>query len=361
MKIPIRNIYYLLAYAWDRLQEAGTVDVGEQEFKELIDLLAKVLVSGTSHMLRRGMARGYEPVEETIPGIRGRIQFSQSLRENAFQQGRANCSFDELSYDILSNQILRATVRSATRVNGLEKSIRNDLSGLLKRLEPVSDIDLRTNHFRQVQIHRNNAFYAFLLNICRLIYDNLLPTEGGRTYNFRDFVRDDRALASLFENFVRNFYDHEARQVGWSAGQRSFAWQDISGDPASVGRIPGMTTDVTLQNDGKTMILDTKYYSSSLQTVFDKESFHSTNLYQLFTYLKNYAVLKGRSPSDIHGVLLYPTVEEDFDHRLMMHGHPVRICTVNLADDWKNIYQRLLGILPSELLADYSLYPRHHE
>ncbi len=356
MKIPIRNIYYLLAYAWDHLQEAEVVDVGNEDFKELIDLFARVLLSGTTHMLRRGMARGYESVEKTIPGIRGRIRFSQSLRENTFQQGRANCSFDELSYDILPNQVLRATIRSTAKVSGLDKSIRADLLGLLKRLEPVSDIELRGSHFRQIQLHRNQSVYSFLINICRLIYDNLSLAEDGATRQFRDFVRDDRELAGLFENFVRNFYDQEAAVKGWRGGQRRFSWQQVDGERDSIGCLPHMTTDVTLQNGDRTVILDTKYYSSPFHKVYNKDTFHSSNLYQLFSYLKNYEALTNQPSLRVSGILLYPTVDEDFDHRVVLHGNQVRICSVNLAKDWKSIHERLLAILPDPV-SGISAFP----
>ena len=45
MTIPITNIYYLLCYAWDRLDEKDVVDVHPEEEKDLADLFARVLVS----------------------------------------------------------------------------------------------------------------------------------------------------------------------------------------------------------------------------------------------------------------------------------------------------------------------------
>ena len=61
MKIPILNIYYLLCYAWNKLEESGLVDVKTEDSTTLLDLFARVLISGTTHILKRGLDRGYIP------------------------------------------------------------------------------------------------------------------------------------------------------------------------------------------------------------------------------------------------------------------------------------------------------------
>jgi len=80
MKIPIQNIYYLLCYAWDKLDEGDIVEVKGIESTELCDLFAKVLISGTSHLLKMGLDRGYLLIGEEISGIKGKIDFGSSLK-----------------------------------------------------------------------------------------------------------------------------------------------------------------------------------------------------------------------------------------------------------------------------------------
>ena len=43
MEIPIQNIYYLLCYAWDKLEEKELIDVDPVGMTELVDLFARVL------------------------------------------------------------------------------------------------------------------------------------------------------------------------------------------------------------------------------------------------------------------------------------------------------------------------------
>ncbi|NIQ13085.1 MAG: restriction endonuclease, partial [Candidatus Dadabacteria bacterium] len=57
MSIPIQNIYYLLCYAWNKLEEKDLVNVQEEDTTKLIDLFAKVLINGTTYLLKRGLDR----------------------------------------------------------------------------------------------------------------------------------------------------------------------------------------------------------------------------------------------------------------------------------------------------------------
>ena len=65
--IPIANIYYLLCYAWDVLEEKESLaDVDVLDSTDILDLFARVLVNGTRRLVRRGLDRGYLPREGDI-------------------------------------------------------------------------------------------------------------------------------------------------------------------------------------------------------------------------------------------------------------------------------------------------------
>jgi len=76
MNIPIQNIYFLLCYAWDKLEERDTVAIKAVEGNQVIDLLAKVLIGGMNHLFRRGLDRGYIEFEAETKRIKGKIDLS---------------------------------------------------------------------------------------------------------------------------------------------------------------------------------------------------------------------------------------------------------------------------------------------
>ena len=170
---------------------------------DLINLFARVLVNGTRRLLRRGLDRGYLASEDEIPGVRGKLLVTQTLRRNLLRHGRAACAWDELEYDTLPNRILRTTLNRLRDADELDAATHADVHDLLRWLAPVRDIELHADHFRRVQLHRNNRIYAFLLHICEFVYEHWLPAEYGGARRFRDFLRD--ALPKLFQNFVFNF------------------------------------------------------------------------------------------------------------------------------------------------------------
>jgi 5-methylcytosine-specific restriction enzyme subunit McrC len=342
MVIPIQNIYYLLSYAWNKLDERSIVSVEKTDCNRVLDLFAKILSNGMRHILRRGLDRGYIPQTEMTGRLRGRIDFVTSLRPIILRSSTLYCEYDELSYDILHNQIVRTTINRVLRDNELDEAIRAELCFIDSKLRHISLIPLTKKHFRLVQLHSNNFFYDFLLKVCELIFDNLLISEEDGSCKFRDFLQDDKAMGRLFEEFVRNFLKMEQSQ--FDVGCEIINWQAEAIGMTSTDFLPTMRTDVSLTSPTRKIIIDTKYYARALQTYFDKETIHSANLYQLFAYLDNLEpVDKWEKPCE--GILLYPTTDKELDLRYNIKGHTVSIRTINLNQDWQQIHESLLKLV----------------
>ena len=340
--IPIANIYYLLCYAWDVLEEKDTLaDVDALDSTDLLDLFARVLVNGTRRLLRRGLDRGYLSREDEIPGVRGKILVTQTLRRNLLRHGRAACAWDELEYDTLPNRILKTTLQRLHEAEELDPATGADVHDVLRWLAPVRSIELRTEHFRRVQLHRNNRIYAFLLHICEFVHEHWLPAEHGGARRFRDFIRD--GLPGLFENFVRNFYRHELPAV-WKVKPLVIQWQITAPNADALALVPRMETDVCLRGPGRAIILDTKFYAQALKAGdHGKPRLPSANLYQLFTYLRQQSCEPGWEQAE--GVLLYPRTTRDFAVEFTTHGHRIRALSLDLAQPWQNIHTALMQIV----------------
>jgi len=343
VEIPIANIYYLLCYAWDALEEKDTLaDVEALDSTDLLGLFARVLANGTRRLLRRGLDRGYLPREGEIPGVRGKLLATATLRGGLLRRGRAACAWDELEYDTLPNRILKTTLLRLRDELTLDARTRADVRDLLRWLAPVQPLDLHAAHFRRVQLHRNNRIYTFLLHICEFIHEHWLPSEQGKGRRFRDFVRD--RLPALFERFVFHFYRHELPpEAGWQVTSPAFRWQFTGANDDAVALVPRMETDVCLARPGRAIILDTKFYAQALKAnVYGGAKLPPANLYQLFTYLRQHSAEVGWETAE--GVLLYPRTTCDFSAEFTTHGHRIRALSLDLAQPWRTIHQALLAI-----------------
>jgi len=72
-KIPVANIYFLLCYAWNKLEERDLVDIDTVSSTKLVDLFAKVLITGMNYLLKRGFDRGYINHQEDSAGSVGKL------------------------------------------------------------------------------------------------------------------------------------------------------------------------------------------------------------------------------------------------------------------------------------------------
>lgn len=340
-KIPVRNIYFLLCYSWNQLNEGQIVDVSIDESHEMADLFAKVLISGVNHLLRRGLERGYEAHIDELSTLRGKILVANSARRMLMVQGRAECEYDEFTVNTLSNQIIKSTIRLLLNISSLSSENKKGLISLLRSFSEVDDIRASKFLFRTIQLNSNNRFYRFLLNICELVQMNCLLDESSGAYKFRDFIRDDKAMARLYENFILNFYKRELPRL--DARKEKLKWQASSSTDPDLSLLPSMETDISLRSESKTLIIDAKYYSRTLQSYFDKESIHSSNLYQILTYLIN---VKARGGIDkaAAGMLLYPVVGQEVKEEYVLNGHVVHIRTLDLSQEWVGIKSQLLEI-----------------
>jgi 5-methylcytosine-specific restriction enzyme subunit McrC len=338
--IPVRNIFYLLSYAWDLLEEAEALEVETEDLPQGIDLVARLLVRGTQHLLRRGMDRGYLPQTEVLSTIRGRIDFGASVRRLYLAQLKAQCDFEEFLPDLLHNRILKSTLGILVGTDGLAARQRADLAAVLRRMEGISPIQIRNSHFFDVHLHRNNAHYRLLMHLCELVHDNLLVNEQTGQKIFRDFIRDEKQMARLFETFIANFY---RRETSWEATpQKRIDWNTTT--PSDL--LPEMRADVCLRKPGRVLVVECKYYSEALQSSpwSEKLRLRSQHLYQLTSYLEN---LRPTVPGcdDLEGLLIYPTVKARLEEDLVLNGKRIHVRTIDLDTPWEEISDRLVRIV----------------
>jgi 5-methylcytosine-specific restriction enzyme subunit McrC len=327
--IPIRNLYYLFCYAWDRFPEGKAIDVGDSDSPELYELLTRVLVKALTKQIRRGLFRGYVEVIDDTNDLRGKIVVSETMRRLLHMHGKANCKFDELDHDILPNQVIKATLKSLNALLVLDRTLREQVRMVSGKLRNISDIRLSPSHFRRLQVARN-------------IHQTLLPDEEGGGNRFVDVLDDAAQMAKVFEHFVRNFYRIEQKEF-LSVASENIDWDAVIDDASHKAYLPSMTTDITLRSPGRTIVIDTKFYKETLVSRYDSRKVWSSHLYQLYSYLKNFKPAPGSPPAE--GILLYPAIGESLDLHFVLGGHPVRVATVNLNLPWQDIHAQLLGTI----------------
>ena len=78
--IPVQNVYYMLAYAFQVLNEQGYKNIATEQFNNVAELCAAILSKGISVQLKRGLGRDYIPETDALSAIRGKIEISESIK-----------------------------------------------------------------------------------------------------------------------------------------------------------------------------------------------------------------------------------------------------------------------------------------
>jgi 5-methylcytosine-specific restriction enzyme subunit McrC len=171
-EIPVRNLYYLYAYAWNQFHFVHRVKTGEESGPDAAPFFATILLQGCRQIFHRGADRSYQTFEEELPLLRGRINVTKSFRHRSLERACVWCEYDELRYDGLQNQLIKATLERLRRDSHVPSPLKGEIAKVIRMFDTlgVKDIKIRGQDFRRVQLHRNNAFYGFLLHICELAY-----------------------------------------------------------------------------------------------------------------------------------------------------------------------------------------------
>ena len=105
-----------------------------------------------------------------------------------------------------------------------------------------------------------------------------------------------------------------------------------------------MQTDIVLsgKNSGKTLIIDAKYYAHNMQikAPYMTRTIHSANLYQIFTYVKNWPAAPDES---VAGMLLYAGTDDEIqpNNDYQISGNTISVKTLDLDCDFSCIAKKL--------------------
>lgn len=279
--IPVRNIFCMLAYAFQELRQETYRSVATEDFKNAAELFAEILRLGVGKLLRHGLRRDYVAVEETLPTLRGRLSLSATLRERIARRQRLACEYDEFLVDNTYNRIVKAALLTLLHTAAVSTGRKDALRRQLRYFGDVGKVELRRVRWDTLRYDRNSRLYQMLHFICRMLADDrLLTTDEGDNILPQFAIQD---INRLFEKFVLEFYRRHLPQC--KASDRWIMWNKR--EPQPVSFLPQMHTDITLTLGHRTLIIDTKFYSHNLQDHMGQKTIHSANLYQIFTYVVN--------------------------------------------------------------------------
>jgi 5-methylcytosine-specific restriction endonuclease McrBC regulatory subunit McrC len=256
-------------------------------------------------------------IEDEIKRIRGKILFKPSIKSNGLSGNTLCCQFDELSFDILENQILLSTLEFCEKeLLRRKKNVKGD-----KSKKSISDLALSTYNlvrllssqvsyrplniqlFNQLFFHRMNIAYKPILRICRFIYDSVVLFQEGEE---RFFDIPENKMSEIFERFLRNYLTENLKGERIKVDSPMPRSWVVAADEleTTVNYMPSIHPDIVIwQKGAPKFVIDAKFYTKAMnknrwwstgelagEEKEEKESYktHSNNLYQIIAYTNYY-------------------------------------------------------------------------
>ena len=333
--IKYKNIYYMLAYAFQFIEESHYQEILTEEFDNTAELLAAILCKGVSKQIKRGLIKDYVTKVEPLPSPRGKILISESIKTQSIRKKQLACAYDEFTVNAYNNRIIKTTFDVLMK-SDIKKSRKKEIKKLLVYFSDVELLDKHSINWNQ-RYNRNNQTYRMLISTCYLVIKGLLQTQSEGSTKLMQFI-DEQNMCRLYEKFILEYYrKHYSSVLKVSSSQ--IKWAE---DNDYRIMLPTMQSDIMLSKEDKTLIVDAKYYAHNTQVQYDVHTIHSNNLYQIFTYVKNKAVDGG----EVAGMLLYAKTDALIqpDNTYMMSGNRISVTTLDLDCEFDYIKAKLDSI-----------------
>ena len=335
MSIPLRNIYFILSYAWKYYRPSDLKKVDTKDFRNETEFFTELFIIILSKYLKRGLHQDYILQRNSIQNIKGKVDFNSSMKLTSLGLKELECQYDEYSSDNEVNQLIYATMMTLLKAN-INADQKKSIKKKMVYFNGVTNVQVNRDLLSNVKPVRGNNTLNFLMSVSKYIQSNVGFDEQKGKFDLTDFTQNGMGL--VFENFVYNFYRTKLTSYSVRSGEM------INWDSFDQNRLyPIMKTDITIRKNDAVLVIDTKYYQNMFNSHYqnpDEQKFISNNIYQLYTYINNF-----KSDKPVEGMLLYPNTSFTVRNERIVSGRRMLINNINLNQDWKDIETELISLI----------------
>jgi 5-methylcytosine-specific restriction enzyme subunit McrC len=141
----------------------------------LLDVFIQLFLAEINSLIKRGISRHYQPKEENLAYLKGKLLVSQQIRTNLVMKHRHYMEFDELSSNRAENRLIRSALQWAfKRVKGKTKHLCQELLFHFTNIPESKNIRL---DLKSWQKGRHLRHYEPVLPWLEMIFKEHSPTS----------------------------------------------------------------------------------------------------------------------------------------------------------------------------------------
>lgn len=335
-EIPLKNIYYMILYAFNKVKNKNIIDnVNFEKDYTASDVIIKLFLNEISNIVKAGIYKNYNDITEDSLYIKGKIDFKRIFKLTTVKR---TIIHDDFNVDNILNSIIKCTLKNilySEETKKHQKQARKFYPFFCK----ISDIEINDFLYQNLVLHKTNLHYDFAIKLSRFINKKIIPNEEEGKLSFYNILKDEETMSAIYEEFLRNFY---RLHTNYKVSSKEYKWYLESGLGSDIKMLPIMKTDIEIFIDNKTkIIIDAKYYKNSLTNQYNQNKFISENIFQMNTYLQHNLKF-----NNLRGLLIYPSVGYNF-HQIFKKGnqYTIEFHTIDLSLEWCSIENELLKII----------------
>ena len=259
----------------------------------LYEVFINMYIQETRLLLKGGLKSAYQNHEENIKFYKGKLSVSNHIKNNIVHKERFYMQFDEYHINRAENRLIKATLLKLMAFSRSQDNIKS-IRQMLNSFELVDESVNYEKDFNEISTSRDSKDYALLMQWSKVFLLNK---------SFTTFSGEKIGKALLFpmEQVFEAFVAKWVKYIFTTGNTIQVTAQDkgyyLFDEPQKFRLRPDI---VVRQQDGKTIILDTKW--KILNTNPNQNyGISQADMYQMYAYAKKY------NTSDI--CLIYPYYE----------------------------------------------------
>ena len=282
-----KKVFYKMLRSWRGFKSQAVFNesqINAVRHFNMLEVFVHLFLNNLVMLTQRGLARKYQPVEENLPCLRGRIRFPQHIRENVANRARFYVGYDVFSANRPANRLIHSTIDKLNRTvrqpgnQQMLHQLRIGFSDIPLSTHPRSDWD-RHSLDRTIQ-----HYDAVMQWVGLFLFNHGLTTFSGRHVNQTLLF----PMWEIFEDFVAASF---RRYSGNLRVYRQGPMKPLATRGAD--KVFYMKPDITLMCvDKADFILDTKWKRINAEDGDLKLGIHQADMYQMFVYGKKYGCSK---------------------------------------------------------------------
>ena len=329
--IPIENIYYMILYAWNKVNNKDLItNKGMENIDSINNLIVELFLIEVARICKKGLYGEYVDNDHATEYIKGKINIKESIY---LIEPKMGCRYDEFSRNNKTNKILKAILNKLYFMQEINNKSKKKIRSLLLEFHEIENMILEEKDFKTINYNRLNRDYKFPIDLGYLIYMNSIPTEEEGINKFIEINRDEETMSSIFEEFLRNFYK---RHTDYQIRSRNYTWDVKPLGNSNMNLIPLMKTDIEIERPKEKIIRDAKYYKDAFTCGYGIKKFISSHMFQITAYLRKN--INNNESRSLRGILIYPSNGYNFSERFISkEGYTIEFKTINLNNKWYEI------------------------